>query len=141
MKSFISLLLLATLWPVRVSACRCQEPSPQSAYAHADAVAMVRVEEVSNLPDEVSLAGVDVLQAWKSELPKALSIFTGEDCAYPLKKGRTYLLYLRRSKEGEFGTYRCRGNRSQAASVDRVRWLNRFGRVSTILANVAAPGL
>lgn len=51
---------------------------------------------------------------------------------YPLAKGSTYLLYLRRNAAGEYGTYRCRGNLSHSESADRMLWLNQHGKAIAV---------
>ena len=132
MRTTILLLLLTSLWSLQAVACRCKDPDPHSAYANADAVAVIRINDVTVLQGEITRADGEVLQAWKSALPSSLNIFTGEDCMYPLTKGITYLLYLRRSAEGEYGTYRCRGNLSQTESADRMRWLDQHGKPASV---------
>ncbi len=128
MRVLIAALLAVLVWPALAIACRCNEPTMSQAYARADAVAMVSIEAISQLPGDITCAKGVVTQSWKSTLPESLTIFTGEDCSYRLNKGGTYLLYLKRNKDGEFGTYRCRGNKSEAESAAPVRWLNRHGK-------------
>jgi hypothetical protein len=132
MKPVLWLLLFTAFWPWQVFACRCEEPGPRTAYARADSVVMFKVTTVATLPGDVTRADGEVLQAWKSSVPRALSIYSGEDCLYPMTRGATYLLYLKRSKEGEYGTYRCRGNRDQAKAADRIHWLDSHGQPVTV---------
>lgn len=131
MKPIFVFLLFAVLWPVQASACRCKEPSLRVAYANADAVAMVRIKSVAVLPGEITRADTTVIQSWKIALPQVSSVFTGEDCAYPLEKGSTYLLYLKQGKDGSFGTYLCRGNRVDGEAARNIRWLNRYGKLQS----------
>lgn len=128
MKPAILFLLCAALWPLQATACRCQEPGPSAAYKRADAVADIRIDEVSVLEGDITQARAEVLQSWKSVLPRSLSVYTGEDCMYPLAKGNRYLLYLKRDDQGRFGTYVCRGNLDHSRSANRVRWLNKHGK-------------
>lgn len=123
-------VMLASLWSAQVLACRCVEPGPRSAYTRADAVAMVHVKEVAELPGDVVRVEGEVTQSWKSQLPNALKVFTGEDCKYSLAKGGSYLLYLKRGVDGEFGTYMCRGNLPEAEAKNRLRWLDRHGKAA-----------
>jgi hypothetical protein len=115
------------LWQAQdANACRCKEPSLRQAYDNADVVAVVHLEEVT--PGEVTRARAKVERAWKSSLPESVEIVTGEDCRYPLAKGETYLLYLKRGDGDELGTYQCRGNKSSSKSAPSVRWLNKHDK-------------
>ena len=131
MKPIIVFLLMAAIWPMQASACRCKEPSLRGAYANADAVAIVRIKSVTVLPGEITRADAVVIQSWKISLPQEFNVFTGEDCAYPLGKGSSYLLYLKRGKDGEFGTYSCRGNRVDVEAASRIKWLNRHAKLQS----------
>lgn len=128
MKRFIPLILLVALWPAQVFACRCVEPDPRAAYSNTDTVAIVEIYDVAVLPDDIKRAEGKVLKAWKANLPDSLSIFTGENCRYDFRKGTTYLLYLKRSPQGEYGTYRCRGNLPYVEAATRLKWLEQHGK-------------
>jgi hypothetical protein len=118
---------LSCLWSVQAMACRCVEPGPRDAYARADMIVLATITELAEMAGDVARAKSEVHQSWKSESPKELSILTGEDCRYPFAKGETYLLYVKRGDNGEFGTYICRGNLPEAKAKSRLRWLDRHG--------------
>jgi hypothetical protein len=107
--------------------CRCIEPSLQSAYKRADSIAQVRIDKVSApTSDGTVTAQGEVLTTWKVSLPLHIEIVTGEDCAYPLKAQKIYILYLSKG-DTSWGTYKCRGNRSLREAGQTLRWLNRYG--------------
>lgn len=54
MRTAIFLLLISALWSLQAAACRCVEPDPLRAYANADAVAVIRINEVTVLQGEVT---------------------------------------------------------------------------------------
>ncbi len=110
-------------------ACRCVEPSLKTAYARADAVAQVRIYQVSEpSSDGTVTAQAEVLNSWKTKLPSRIQIWTGEDCAYALRAEEHYVLYLSRGDD-RWGTYKCRGNRIGANAAATVSWLNRHTRL------------
>jgi hypothetical protein len=134
MRRAIWLALALAAAPVNAWACRCTETSPRYSYDTADAVAVVRIEEVAVLADGALRAKATVVQTWKSALPGSIQVFTGDDCAYPLDRGGTHLLYLRRSKSGELGTYRCWGNRPEGDAARSLQWLATNGRRAAVTA-------
>jgi hypothetical protein len=143
MKTLMSCTLAAaaaSTWPMTASACRCVEPRAPAAYAHAEAVATVRVSRVVALPDGVVEADADVLKSWKAGLPRSIHLVTG-DCAYPMSAGETHLLYLSRGRtDGEWATYRCRGNLPEPNAAERLRWLGRHGTPAADAVDPARTG-
>lgn len=116
------------LLPGAALACRCTEPGPAAAYRRADAVALVRVEEVAAPDAEGTVrATATVRQAWKASLAASVRLVTGESCAFLLAAGQEYLLYLA-AGQGEYGTYICRGNLGASGAGGRLGWLRRHGR-------------
>jgi hypothetical protein len=127
------LMLVTLIVPFEAWACRCKEPTLYTAYARANAVAMVQVKEVITLTDGVVRVTGETLQSWKSDVPQSFHVFTGDDCMYALERNSIYLLYLTRGKGDDFGTYRCRGNRHESEAADSLLWLTRYGKRSAIM--------
>lgn len=132
----LSFFLISFLMLSSQVMARCQNPEPGKAYPRADAVVLVRIISVENLPENVASMNVEVLQSWKSKVTdntKTLSIFSGTmDCSYVGKEGETHLLYLNKRKgppEG-FWTGNCMGNwpESYPQAAKHIKWLNRYGR-------------
>jgi hypothetical protein len=110
-------------------ACRCTPPSEADAYARADAVAHVRVENATApSADGTVTADVAVKEAWKRALPASIRVVTGDDCAYPFVAGREYILYLTAGNGGVFGTNRCQRNSEVSADAGESKWLRQNGR-------------
>src|SRR5215472_10544775 len=110
LSSLLLVLLFAISFRGMALACRCVDPSLKAAYTKADAVVQVRIDEVSDpLQDGTVTAQAEVLSSWKTKVPHKIQLWTGEDCAYPLRKQETYILYLSRAAD-RWGTYKCRGN-------------------------------
>jgi hypothetical protein len=136
----------------RTQKCDCKKRDPESLYDQADAVANVLVMRVTGW-GENEVADVWVDQSWKAELPKAISVRTGDAsgcgypifaslgftsdctnqrsryCGYPVVKGLSlhYLLYLRRDASGEYSTHFCSGNVPSIEGhlfSNRRRWLD-----------------
>jgi hypothetical protein len=131
-----TLLVLATaLSPLQAWACRCVEPTVDRAYARADAVARVQVNQIVTLADGSTRIEAQALESWKSDVPRALRIATGPDnCAYTPTAGETHLLFLQRGEQGELTTARCDGNQTQAEAADSLRWLTSKGKRSSMIA-------
>jgi len=126
-------MVLLLLAPFEVLACRCREPTLHAAYARADAVAVVQIKEIAALPDGAAHVTGEVLQSWKADVPRSLNVFTGDNCIYTMEGKEIYLLYLTNGKGGDFGTYRCHGNRRKEEAADSLRWLMRHGKRSEVI--------
>lgn len=118
--------LLLTL-PLAAWGCRCVEPDIKNAYLRADAVAMIHITTIVDNNDGIVRAQGTVSQWWKSALPTNVEVWTGDDCAYPLKPASTYLLYLQKDNEGHLGTYLCKGNQPAAQAKPGLKWLDKHG--------------
>lgn len=132
MHRLLTILIFVVVSLPAAFGCRCTEPTTKRAYARAEAVARVRIVEVSEpTSDGTVTAQGEVESAWKAGLPSRIRIITGEDCAYPFESGHTYLLFLFKGEQ-EWGTYRCRGNKTDAESAQAVRWLKRYGTAQPV---------
>jgi hypothetical protein len=121
----LGILTLLLFCRIPVLGCRCTEPSLKAAYDRADAVGKIRIEQASApSADGTVTAQAEVLGSWKTNLPPQIRIVTGEDCAYSLQPGETYILYLSKGDD-VWGTYKCRGNRLAKEAAGTVQWLNR----------------
>ncbi len=111
--------------------CRCVEPKLKTAYARADAIALVRITRVSQSSEDGTIsANADVLDSWKAKLPPHVVVVSGEDCAYPFADQETYLLYLSRGTDS-WGTFKCRGNRLRKDAEPALQWLRRHASAFT----------
>jgi hypothetical protein len=107
-------------------ACRCTEPPIQTAYKSASAVAMVKV--LSTSPGSTPTGTVieaSVSESWKQAVSGTIKIGTDTDCAYQVKAGEEYLLFLVRDPAGNYSTGRCMGNHERASSEKAVVWLRK----------------
>jgi len=126
-KPTVVIVILLVCCSASAFGCRCTEPTLADSYARADAVAKVRIQLVSQpSADGTVNAEGEVLDSWKVKLPAQIKIVTGEDCAYPLQSGETYILYLNKG-DGTWGTYKCRGNRSAKQAGRTLHWLQLHG--------------
>jgi hypothetical protein len=94
---------------LRIS-CGCSK-SKNGVYSDADSVihAKVRRRIVKGAQE---FAEVEVLDSWKSEVPKILTVQTSAprpECGYPVQEGETHLLHLKRGQTG-FSTNICSEN-------------------------------
>lgn len=120
MRALLLAAALLVLPALPAAACRCTEPSAEAAFARADVVALVRIEAMGEPGTDGAARGhATVLRAFKGSPPPLLRLVTGEDCAFPLQVGETWLLYLAGGPE-EWGTYRCRGNLPLAEAAPRI---------------------
>jgi hypothetical protein len=107
-----SLCFLALL-PLQAWACRCASWETDSTrYDSHDAVVVARVVDAVTDRHAPYSFRLEVLQSWKTGLPRTVTVFTDDwhsSCEYKLSK-QVYLLYLSRDRQGEFHTSQCSGN-------------------------------
>jgi len=105
------------------------EPSIQIAYRSESAVVVVKI--VSTTPGGSptgTLIRAEVLDAWKRQISVTININTDTDCAYPVKSGEDYLLFLAQDHSHHYSTERCFGNLEKATSANAVKWLREHDR-------------
>jgi hypothetical protein len=109
-------------------ACRCVEPPVGTAYKGASTVTMVKV--LSTSPGSTPTGTVieaAVSASWKHPVSGTIKISTDTDCAYPVKVGGEYLLFLVQDQAGGYSTGLCMGNLAKASSGKAVSWLRKNG--------------
>jgi len=137
MKRFFFLLL--SLLVSLPAMARCVSPEPKSAYARADAVALVKLKAVK-IEGGVARMETEVQKAWKAKVTDETNILIvfstleGHPNPYPFinRVGETHLLYLTQSSGPPEGlwTGNCVGSwvQSHAQATRHIQWLRRHGR-------------
>ncbi len=113
-------------------ACRCTEPPVWTAYKGAEAVVMAKVISTSpgNTPT-ATLIKAEIIESWKQSVSGVVNITTDTDCAYAVKVGNEYLLFLVEDGAGNYSTGECMGNHAKATSARAVTWLRRHAAATT----------
>jgi len=131
-----SAALVLVIVSTEAKACRCAGPhTPQTAYNTADGVAVADVVEVEGNFEAPggALATVQVSKAWKAKLPPRFKVETRTTCAYDLRAGQTYLLYVTRSTgRAPYATTICRGNLLMRDASRALEWLDRHATPSRV---------
>jgi hypothetical protein len=128
-----SFLLVVLLTSFAASACRCRPPDEISeAYHRASAVVRGKVVQLTPVPARRGArATVEVRHAWKRPVRSRLKISSLDLCAYPLKKGEEYVLFL--MEDGpDLVTTRCTGNQRAAEAGPALQWLHENGSASAV---------
>jgi hypothetical protein len=127
-----SVLCLAVFASGEAWGCRCRSPTEVSeAYQRASAVVRGKVVQLTPVPARRgSRAMVAVRQAWKRPVQTRLKVSSLDLCAYPLKKGEEYLLFLMEDGR-DLVTTRCTGNQPAALAGPALEWLSEHATPST----------
>jgi hypothetical protein len=131
----VSGLLWLSLSPSEVLACRCvKDLTLRQTYAQAAVVVIGQVIsiEVIDKKTQTSKTVLSVETAWKGSVPNNLTVYTDGTCAFQFINQQKYLLYLTKSKAETFGTSKCVGNEEVELAGKHVRWLQRYGKRSTV---------
>lgn len=118
---YVFLLLV----PQLAIACRCTEPSIESAYNQADIVLRAKVEDVVEAPTGEGLTAIlDISQSWKKSTKARAIVNTLTDCYYPFEKGKEYIVFVTIDPTGFYSTGKCNGNKSVTEAGALIQWLN-----------------
>jgi hypothetical protein len=113
--------------------CKCVKSTLKNNYKKADAVVVSKVLNIYEQAENVIQVELEIQNAWKSNLPRTLTIIIEKDsCEYQLKKGEKHLLYLELLGSGKFTTNNCRGNLSENKSARAKKWLRSYAKKSII---------
>ena len=87
--------------------------------------------------DESGVAANFVVdKAWKAQIAKHVVVSSTTTCAYDLKQGAEYLLYVvALPGANEFSTKRCMGNLLVSDANDALDWLSRYGTEASVIDN------
>ncbi|HEY0458477.1 MAG TPA: hypothetical protein VGC97_04945 [Pyrinomonadaceae bacterium] len=126
------ILVLLVLLTAAVAAfpCRCVPASLKTYYQRADAVVTAKVISVSTSTEgeRLTTANLEILDAWKTDLPKQIEVITGSSCVYSFQTGEKHLLYLQKTPADKFSTMRCQGNLPLNKSQKSLNWLKKYGK-------------
>jgi hypothetical protein len=142
-KTILALFVVLTA-AVAAFPCRCVPASLQTYYKRADAVVTAKVLSVSTSTegDQLTTVELEVIDAWKKDLPKEIKAITGSSCIYIFQVGEKHLLYLKNTPTDEFSTMRCQGNLPLNKAQKSLNWLKKYGKKSNAeLSSVFLPDL
>jgi hypothetical protein len=139
-----SLLVLLVVLTATIAAfpCRCIQASLKTYYQRADAVVTAKVLSVSTSTegDELTTVKLEIIDAWKKDLPKEIEVVTGTSCIYIFQTGEEHLLYLKNRTSNNFTTMRCWGNLPLDKSQRSLNWLKKYVKKSRAeLSSVYLP--
>jgi len=130
-KSLLALFVVLTA-AIAAFPCRCVPASLKTYYGRADAVVTAKVISVSTSAegDQLTTAKLEVIDAWKKDLPRQIEVVTGSSCIYSFQAGEEHLLYLQNTPSGKFSTMRCQGNLPLDKAQKSLNWLKKNAKKS-----------